>query len=159
MKQKILSLVTLVVFGTGVISAQTNDVQDKHTVCPEMKCDNATCPGDSAHFRHMRGQRHGQRPHFGQAARGGQQFGNAQGQQFAKNQMRKRHGMRRNMPRIKSTPKCKCATCVELRKQEDILAKMDSMRKEMHQLKHELDSLRGFVPQKGNMPPAGKQKK
>lgn len=159
MKQKILSLITLVVLGTGVITAQTNDKKDKATVCPEMKCEKPLCTGDSAQFRHPR---HGQRPHFGQGTPDGKKIGKAQrkkaDKKFGKKQMRKRHGrgMRPNMPQVKSTPKCKCATCVELRKQEELQAKIDSMRKETFKMQHELDSLRGITPHKGNMPPADK---
>lgn len=152
MKQKILSLITLVVFSTGVITAQTNDKQNNATVCPEMKCEKPSCSGDSAQFRHPR---HGQRPHFAQGAPDGKKFGKIHGKKagkkFGKKQMHKRHGrgMRRNMPQVKSTPKCKCATCVELRKHEEIQAKIDSMRKEKLRMQHELDSLRGLTPHKG----------
>lgn len=156
MKQKILSLITLLVLCTGVISAQSNKAHDKGTVCPEAQVENARCKGDSVHCKHMKTHRHGHHSLVGKAAQNGQQFGKGQGdKQMRKEQMRKRRakGMRRNFQRVKSTPKCKCATCVELRKQEEIQAKIDSMRKETFKLQHKLDSLRGFTPHKGNMPP------
>lgn len=162
MKQKILSLITLVVFGTSVMSAQSNNL-NKKTVCPETHVENVTCTGDTAHIKHMRAHRHGQRQQFGQGTQNGRKFNKARGsKQFNKKQkqMHKRHanGMRRNMKMVKSTPKCKCATCVELRKQEQLQEKIVSMRKETFRLQHELDSLRGLTHQKGNMPPVEKKK-
>ena len=160
MKQKILSLITLVVFGTSVMSAQSNN-SDKKTVCPEAKVECTACPSDTAHIKHMKAHRHGQRQRFGQGAQNGRHFGKAHDdKQFGKKQMGKRHGrgMRRNIKMVKSTPKCKCATCVELRKQEQLQEKIDSMRKETFRLQHELDSLRGFTPQKGKVPSVEKKK-
>lgn len=163
MKQKILSLITLVVFGTGFISAQSTTAQDKRTVSSETKRETVTCPGDTAHSRHtnarhIKAHHHGQRPGCCQGADNGKHY--QCDTRFGKKQMRKHHGkgMRRNMNTVKSTPKCKCATCVELRKQEQLQEKIDSMRKEAFKLQHELDSLRGFVHHKGNMPPVEKKK-
>ena len=119
--KKILSLITFVVLGTGVMSAQSNKSQDNKAVCPGAQVENMVCAGDTANCKHMRG--HGQHQHFGKGAHNGRLFGKAHGgKQFGKKQMRKRHGrgMRPNMPQVKSTPKCKCATCVELRKQEKL---------------------------------------
>lgn len=160
MKQKILSLITLVVFGTSVTLAQSNNSQDKKTICSEAKIECTACPGDTAHVKHMKAYRHGQRQHFGQGAPSERKFGRAHGSKdFKKKQMRKHHGrrMHRDIKMVKSTPKCKCATCVELRKQEQLQEKIDSMRKETFRLQHELDSLRGFTPQKGNVRPVEKK--
>ena len=42
---------------------------------------------------------------------------------------------------VKSTPKCKCETCVELRKREETMQKVDSLKKEKGMLQHQIDSL------------------
>ena len=63
----------------------------------------------------------------------------------------KRHKRQRLEP-VKSTPKCKCQTCVELRKRKELKHQIDSLRKEKKNLQHKIDSLTGNQPHKDGQP-------
>ena len=43
---------------------------------------------------------------------------------------------------VKATPKCKCATCVELRKREETKKQIEQLKAEKNQLQHQIDSLK-----------------
>ena len=66
-------------------------------------------------------------------------------------EMDKKHH-RPHIEPVKSTPKCKCQTCVELRKREEIQSQIDSLRKEKENIQHQIDSLRGDNPHKDFKP-------
>ena len=145
MKKSILSMmvVGMMMLGTVTTSAQTNDAP-----AAKSSAEQNDRFDDKAGFREHRdapfmnhGKRGGMfkkdstrhRRNFNRGFRPGNRHGMGRPGRF---------GHRQHFNPVKSTPKCKCATCVELRKREEMMQKVEALRKEKQALQHQIDSMR-----------------